>query len=96
MAAGIQYSKAQLDSIAGGLSQQFKRLMEQAADFQSWLSAQTDADLTALGYSAEDISILRGGASDMATLVAIAEGQATQTTAQDFTANTKKLWGIGF
>jgi hypothetical protein len=51
MAAGIQYSKAGLDSIAGQLAQQFKHLMEQAADFEAWLSAQQTTDLTNLGYA---------------------------------------------
>lgn len=96
MAAGISYSKAQLDGIAGSVAQQFKQLMERAADFQAWFAAQADADLTALGYSTDDIATLRGAAADMAQLVALATGQSTLANAQDFTANTKKLWGVGF
>lgn len=96
MAAGIQYTKVALDNIAGGLAQQFKRLMEQAADFETWLSAQNATDLEALGYSAADVTLLQGAAADMAQLVQIATAQATLTTAKDFTANTKQLWGVGF
>ena len=84
MAAGIQYSKSGLDSIAGQLAQQFKHLMEQAADFEAWLSAQQTADLTNLGYATSDIAVLQGAAADMALLVQVATGQATVATAHSF------------
>lgn len=37
---------------------------EQVSDLEAWLSAQSDADLEALGFSAGDLSMLRSALAD--------------------------------
>lgn len=41
---------------------------EEITDMEAWVSAQSDADLEALGFSAGDLSMLRSALADAAAL----------------------------
>lgn len=47
-----------------------------AQEFYAWISAQADADLTAIGFSATDISFMRSMAADLNALGNIYHGLA--------------------
>ena len=54
-------------SIAGkavALCTTLRNTLEDIKDLQAYLSAQTDADLQALGFSASDLSFLRSAVAD--------------------------------
>jgi hypothetical protein len=67
---------------------------EQIAVVKAWLDSQTDAQLTALGYSAAEITLLRASYTDLNNLGKIAHAQATQPAANDFFFNAGKLLGV--
>lgn len=64
-------------------------------DFQGWLSAQSDTDLIALGFSASDLSALRSAMADAneeATLHA-GGGLGTYTLPYNFSASQRLVIG---
>jgi hypothetical protein len=86
-------------SICGGLRQG----MHDAADFQSWLAGQDDADLTAAppdgpGLSEGTVEILRAAFADLEDLVIKVNGgtgDGNHPAPYDYTQNTKKVIGPG-
>jgi hypothetical protein len=96
MAVGLQPSKSEVDSIVGQQSKTLNILFEQAAQMNAWLGQQSDAELTALGYNAGDITTLRGAYSDLDELRSLYRGTATLAVAKNFRTNVRKLWGLGF
>jgi len=43
--------------------------LEAISDFYNWLSAQSDGDLTGLGFTVDDLQVLRSGVADAHALV---------------------------
>jgi hypothetical protein len=58
------------------------------------LEATTDTDLTVLGYTVEDVTLIRATVADLYLIQQIALGQTTLTTPYDFRTNTSKVTGI--
>lgn len=73
--------------------------LNDAADFQGWLAAQTDAELTAAGFTEQDLGFLRSAYADVNALRAITYGQLPPSTypqpaeAYDYSANVRQIIG---
>lgn len=88
--------------IAGSAKQICKTLRDtlyQAEGFSQWLTSQADADLSGLGFSASDITTLRGAFADLHTLNLLAYGQAAPsgygiTGTYDFSQHIKEVTGV--
>ena len=101
MAVGWAQDKLAIDSQAGQLVFDVRQLvvnirdaLREVGEFKAWLDQQDDASLTAKGYSAGDISVLRAGIFDMDKLRQIAVGQAQQVGNNNFFFNAGKLTGV--
>lgn len=94
MAAGLQIDRPTLNSVAGNLALQFRVWYRAVESLQRGATGLDDAALTAMGYSAQDITELRAAVVSMVKIKNVATGQATQASASDLTAAMEKLTGI--
>jgi hypothetical protein len=92
---GLPINKTDVDLTAGSMARDLIVAVNHVANFKTWLDGQLDADLTALGYSAGDISNLRSAFVDAAQLATIFKGTATLGVAKDFAVFLKRLAGLG-
>jgi hypothetical protein len=84
------------DSRSGNLAVSLREIMHQIDVFSQELATITDAELEALGYSSEDVSVLRSAVADMEDLSLVFQGQASQhvTGTYDYQTFVKLLYGV--
>lgn len=72
--------------------------LHDAADYQSWLAAQSSGDLTAAGFTASDITFLRSAFADLNDLAIKfggGTGDGNHPSPYDYSVNVKQLIGPG-
>lgn len=94
MSVGLPVDKVKLDDRTGSLVWQLRETLTQCQNMKAWLDARSDAELTALGYTAADITLLRASFTDLDNLRKVARGLAAQPGANDFFFNAGKLTGL--
>lgn len=95
MSVGLGVTKNELDGRAGDLARSFQRSFQQVATLKSYLDATPDAELVALGYTQNEVAVMKTAISDLAQLTNIANGTAALATPKNFTTFVSQLWGIG-
>jgi hypothetical protein len=95
VSVGYPQGKADIDGRAGGLALDLRNKFAEIRDFKVFLDATVDGDLTALGYTATDISRLRSAFNDLDHLAQVYLGLANQSAAYDFRTFAKFLTGVG-
>ena len=93
--AGIPITKPAVDSFFGGLAVRLAQAMTDAARANVWLAGMSDNDLTALGYTAEDITALKDAAYAFGVVANLYTGASNLPTATDFRVGIRKLAGLG-
>lgn len=99
MSTGYPITKLDLDNRMGALVVALRDDLNACVSFKAMLddtSILPDATLTALGYSAGEITQIRASFTAMAKLSDIARAAATQTPANDFWFDAKHLAGLNF
>ena len=93
---GNPVNRGSTDMLAGTLAQQIQVWCLNVANFNTWLSAQTDEVLTAppFGYTEEDVALLKSATTDELTLSQIFLGEQELTPARDLSVFVKQLAGI--
>ncbi len=94
MAAGIPIDKFSLDNASGGLARSLEQFANQALQFKKEMDSVPDADLEALGYTADDVALLKSAATDMATVANVYKGTADHTPASDLGVFSRRLMGL--
>jgi hypothetical protein len=98
MSVGFPTDKGTIDQRVASLAWQLRSTFDQIQVVKAWLDSQTDAQLTAIGYSGSatsgEIQILRTAYTDLSNLGKVAHAQATQATANDFFFWASKLLGV--
>lgn len=97
MSTGYPITKTDLDNRMGGLVLALRGALNACVAFKVLLDDATilpDATLTALGYSAGEITTIRGSFTDLKKLSDIANSAAVQAATNDFWFNAKHLTGI--
>jgi len=95
MAVGFPLLKVDIDARAGSLVVQLRDTFEKIRLFKAVLDAfAQDSDLTALGYSQADVTLLRAAIFDLDKLRQVGAAQATQAATNDFWFSAKKLAGV--
>lgn len=89
-------SKGTVDFQLGTISKNLNLAMEAIDNFKFFIDTTVDADLQALGYTVDEITLLRTCAADMEELKNIYAGAATLATAKDFRAFIRRVWGTGY
>jgi hypothetical protein len=101
MAVGIATTKQQVDDKAASLIIALWRALDDLHEFKLWLDDGThnDSFLTALGYSAPDITLLRNSIADLggaSGLWAVSHAAFTPSGSSNYFANAKQLTGVTY
>lgn len=84
MTVGYPRDKQTIDNRAGRLAKVLRDTLDDVTQFKAWLDTQTDQALTGLGYSTDDVALLKSAFTDLSKLAAVAHGQQTQADPSDF------------
>lgn len=96
MSVGFPATKLDIDARAGQLALQLRDTLLQIQQFNTWLLATPDANLTGLspGYTAGEVATLKSAYADLAQLAAVYQGTATRTPAYNYQTFAKLLVGV--
>jgi hypothetical protein len=94
MAVGFQITKPDLDTNIGSISRMINQWAEDITRYKATLDGMGEADLEALGYTANDVALLKSAVNDLGNLALIYYGQKDQTPAYDFRTFSLRLAGL--
>ena len=95
MSVGFATNKQDVDSKSGSICRMIAMWADETVKFQeSFLAGATEADLEALGYTPEDVALLKSAIGDMYKLAQVYMGTTDQTPAYDFRTFAKRLTGV--
>lgn len=95
MSVGMAISKSEIDTRAGDITRQFQQSFGDVATLQAFLQQTPNADLVALGYTDQEVTVLKSAFNDLTQLAGIWSGQDAQTTPYDFRTFVRQVWGVG-
>jgi hypothetical protein len=95
MSVGLAVTKDELNARAGDLARTFQRAFGDVVTLQQYLTATPDADLIALGFTADEVASLKTAYTDLTQLGTIWTGNAALPAAKDFRVFVSRLWGVG-
>lgn len=97
MAVGIVVTKEDLNRQSGQIARSLGLVMEQIEQFQRYLAATPGEELEAppIGFTPEDVSVLKSAFGDLDHLRQVYLGQATQAEPLDFRRFAGQLVGTG-
>jgi hypothetical protein len=95
MSVGLPVTKQEVDTRSGDTARLFQRAFEDAATMQLFLVGTADEELVALGYTPEEVAVLKSAYADLEFLGRIWTGLAFQSSPKDFRAFVRQLWGVG-
>lgn len=94
MSVGFAISKFDIDNAAGSVARMISSWSEQSMRLATQLDTIPNPDLVAMGFTEDDVALLRSAVNDMNKLAGIYLGQQEQTPAYDFRTFSKRLTGI--
>jgi ABC-type transporter Mla subunit MlaD len=96
MSVGLPVTKQELDARSGDLARAFQRLAGDATTLKGYLDSATEQVLVDLGYTSNDVAVLKTAAADLQQLlVKIGYGSEALPAPKDFTVFLRQLWGVG-
>jgi hypothetical protein len=95
MSVGLPASKTEIDTRAGDIARTFQKSFGDVLTMQGYLTATSEADLIALGYTSGDVASLKTAFTDLMQLADIWTGNAALPEAKDFRVFVSRLWGVG-
>jgi hypothetical protein len=94
MTVGWSVGKGNLDIALGGLATDTRDMLTRAKQITDYLTTVTDAQLENMGYSTDDVTLIRQVQVDVTTLLGIFTGQATLAAVHDFTFYLSQMYGV--
>jgi tRNA threonylcarbamoyladenosine modification (KEOPS) complex Pcc1 subunit len=94
MSVGFPINKSDVDNTLGQISVQLRDSIFRVPGFKARIDAMTDADLLAMNYSADDITLLRASLVDLLNIFQVATGAIAWPEAYDFRTNIAKVTGV--
>lgn len=94
MSVGKVVSKADYDTNSGTLAAQISEWAQDVLNLSSNVQTMSDPDLTNLGYSPEEVTLLRTCVGDMARLAGVYLGEQELTPAYDFRTFLNRISGL--
>jgi hypothetical protein len=95
MSVGLTVSKGEIDSRAGDIARRFQQGFEDVLTMKLYLDGTTEQALIDLGYTANEVAVLKTAWADLAQLGEIWVGAAALATPKDFRVFVKQIWGVG-
>lgn len=89
-------NKGTIDFMLGNVAQKLNLVMEEVDNFKFFIDTTVDADLITLGYTQDEVTLLRTCAADMDELQNIYTGAAALAAAKDFRTFLRRVWGTGY
>ena len=77
MAIGITASKGEIDARAGELARVFQKQFGDVLTLKGYLDTKTEADLVAMGYTSQEVAVVKTAIADLFTLAGIWTGDKT-------------------
>lgn len=94
MTVGFPIDKATINNTLGSLVVTVRDSLAAAERINEIVWALPEEKLVDLGYSAEDIALLKSSTSDLAALARVATGRQTPNGASNFFFHSGKLAGL--
>lgn len=94
MAIGFPREKRDIDNRAGYLALKLREWCEEVEQFKAVLDTLDEPALVALGYTSEEVALLKSAVTDLDNLRQVAQGQRMQEQASDFFWFARRLWGV--
>ena len=95
MSVGFQTSKQDVDSKSGSICRMIAAWADETIKFQEgFLAGATEQQLMDLGYTTDDVALLKSAISDMYRLAHVYQGVAAQSPAYDFRTFASRLTGV--
>jgi len=96
MSVGLPVTKQEIDVRAGDMARSFQRMAGDVTTLKGFLDSATEEVLVELGYSANEVAVLKTSIADLEQLlVKIGYGAEALPAPKDFTAFLRQLWGVG-
>ena len=95
MSVGLNPSKGEIDQQSGVIARDLDSATSRCLDFKNYLDGKADEDLVALGYTPEEVGILKSAFTDAAKVAAIFRGITSEATLYDYRTFLKQIWGFG-
>jgi hypothetical protein len=95
MSVGLPVTKTEIDSRAGDIARAFQKNFEDVLTMQTYLEATPDPDLIALGYTEQEVAVIKTAFADLTLLSRIWSGLEALPAPKDFRAFVRQLWGVG-
>lgn len=94
MSVGKVVGKADYDTNSGSLAAQINEWAQDVVNLSSNLQTMSESDLTNLGYSSEEVTLLRTCVNDMFRLAEVYYGHTELTPAYDFRQFLNRISGL--
>lgn len=95
MPVGLPVTKDEIDKRGGDIARAFQRNFEDVLTMQTYLEGAPNQDLEALGYSGQEVAVLKTAFADLAQFARIWVGSEALASPKDFRTFVRQLWGIG-
>jgi hypothetical protein len=95
MSVGLPVTKGEIDTRAGDIARAFQASFEDVVTMQTYLEATPNPDLVALGYTDNEVAVLKTAFADLSQLGRIWAGIEALAAPKDFRAFVRQLWGVG-
>ena len=95
MSVGLSVTKTEIDTRAGDIARAFQKSFEDVVTMQTYLEATPNPDLVALGYTDQEVAVLKTAFADLSQLGRIWGGAEALAAPKDFRAFVRQLWGVG-
>lgn len=92
--AGLPRTKDDINFRSGQLSVSLRNTFEEIERFKVFLDSTPDADLIALGFDPQEVTVIKAAFTDLNKLSNIANAQDTQAVANDFFFWARQLMGV--
>lgn len=92
---GLAITKQEIDARAGGLARQAQMLFRDITTLQVFLERSTVESLEGLGYTADDVTLLKTAIGDLAELANVYKGGQALPQPKDFRTFVARIGGIG-
>lgn len=98
MASGLSadMTKRTVDQATGIAAQKLNVAFLEVQNAKAFLDVLQEADLEALGYTANDVAVLRSALADLDQLRRIYQGGEALAAAKDFRTFAERMWGTGY
>jgi hypothetical protein len=92
MAIGLPVDKATLDVQSGDVARRLNIAFQDVFDMGYYLDGKSEADLVELGYTAQEVAVLKTAYTDLVQLAQIYRGELALAAAKDFRAFARQLF----